>query len=61
MDYMICVRNKKGSGFGQEPGPTRYLAVPPQAKNPKLSHAISRGQRLEVVERQVRRRGASRW
>ncbi len=27
-DYIICVRNKKGDAFGDEPGKTSYLAVP---------------------------------
>ena len=38
MEYVFCTRQKKGSGFGNEPGATRYLEVPESAATIQISH-----------------------
>jgi esterase/lipase superfamily enzyme len=42
MDYIFCARNTRAGAFGTDPGPTKYLEVPPGAAGPNPSHAITR-------------------
>ncbi|RMH34276.1 MAG: alpha/beta hydrolase, partial [Nitrospirae bacterium] len=51
-EYVICVRNVIGVGeaqrFGNEPGPTRWLRVPP-GEYPRPSHHIPKREWVEAV------------
>jgi len=40
MDYCITVRNREGTGFGEEPGPTSFLRVPDTATGFDASQVI---------------------
>ena len=48
MDYLISTRNRKGKRFGSEPGPTRFLKVPANAKRPLPKHAV--GSRVQWID-----------
>lgn len=47
-DYVICVRNIKRGKFGTEPGPTRFLKVPP-GELPHKDHQTARTHWVEEV------------
>ncbi len=40
-DFVITVRTKRGDGFGNEPGPTKFLIVP-EDQLPGQSHAVGK-------------------
>lgn len=42
MDYVFTSRRKQGTGFGDEPGPTRFLAVPEAAEDTRADHQITK-------------------
>ncbi len=42
MDYMFSARGLQAGKFGSNPGPTKYLEIPANVKNPSPGHAISR-------------------
>lgn len=49
MDYIFTARRKSGDGFADEPGPTRFLAVPGNARDTRASHAIARTKWVEAI------------
>lgn len=50
-EYMLIVRNISKGGFGNEPGITRHLKIPGNAKTPKPKHAIAQSSwRREVMK-----------
>ncbi|MGL5010789.1 MAG: alpha/beta hydrolase [Paracoccaceae bacterium] len=49
MDYIFAARNVKSGAFGSNPGPTKYLAVPPGVTDPTPAHAIARTDWIRAV------------
>lgn len=49
MDYIFSARNKTKSGFGTDPGPTRFLVVPKGAKTLDPSQEIPRRKWFDAV------------
>ena len=49
-DFVFCSRRRRGRGFGNEPGSTRYLVVP-RGLNPKPNQATERRDWIEQVLR----------
>lgn len=41
-DYIITIRNKKGTEFGNDIGPTSFLKVPPEVTIPTPDHIVKR-------------------
>lgn len=53
-DYMICARNKKGDGFGSEPGKSSYLVIP-DGEQPKTDHAVDEAKWIKRVLAEAKR------
>ena len=57
MDYVFCARNTQAGSFGTDPGPTKYLEIPPSHTQPSPTHAVQRRGWFDRVtaEAEVRR------
>lgn len=49
MDYIICTRNNKGEGFGNEPGKASFLLVPPTSNDLLQKDKVSMSSFLQEV------------
>jgi esterase/lipase superfamily enzyme len=53
MDYIFCVRNRKGDNFGNEPGATHFLEIPKNVTKPTAKHKIRKSDWVKKIQAQA--------